>query len=68
MKNIDKKTEEDALDLFLNDETKANNKKSDEIVITPKTGLVERIERKLVVADGRQLLREETISGTHNII
>lgn len=36
---------------------KENNEK---VVITTKDGLVERIDKKLVVEDGRELIREVT--------
>ncbi len=42
------------LDSFLN----PVNKNEEDIVITPKTGLIERVDKKLVTQDGRQLLRE----------
>ncbi len=32
---------------------------SDEIIITQKDGLMERVDKKLVMSDGRQLLKEQ---------
>ena len=54
MDNIDKKVN-DELDSFL-DENATNET---EVVIIPKTGLVERIDKIFVTEDGRMLLREE---------
>ena len=58
MNNDNLKTE---LDAYLGQPTPKAQPKSEveqEIVITPKTGLVERIEKKLVTPDGRILLTE----------
>jgi hypothetical protein len=42
-------------------EIEGNEKKDNEkVVITTKDGLVERIDKKLVVEDGRELIREIT--------
>lgn len=54
MDNIDNKVN-DELDSFLDEKT--NDEK--EVVIIPRTGLVEKIDKIFVTQDGRQLLREE---------
>jgi len=56
----------DALNSFLNDETKSKNDKFEvtksqpetKKVISKKDGLVERVDKIYVTNDGRQLLRE----------
>lgn len=40
---------------------KVNN--TDEVVITSRTGLIERVDKILVVSDGRQLLKEQLFEG-----
>lgn len=46
---------------FIEVENKEKLKKDNEkVVITTKDGLVERIDKKLVVEDGRELIREVT--------
>lgn len=46
---------------FIEVENKEKGKKDNEkVVITTKDGLVERIDKKLVVEDGRELIREVT--------
>lgn len=65
-----KKELKNELDSFLDEEVKnvENLTDSEDVeVIIPKTGLVERVEKTLIVQDGRQLLKEETYGGTHNI-
>lgn len=56
MENIDKKVE-DGLDEFLG---KDQEPTKDEKVVKDKSELVEKIDKKLVVEDGRELLREIT--------
>lgn len=47
------------LDEFLNNQNSENQEKEkSQTVIQPKTGLVERVDRKLIIEDGRELLRE----------
>jgi hypothetical protein len=56
MEEINKNTE-DSLDEFLN---KKDELLKDEKVIKDKGELVEKVDKKLVVEDGRELLREIT--------
>lgn len=44
----------------INDFIEVEEKEDDKVVITTKDGLVERIDKKLVVEDGRELIREVT--------
>jgi hypothetical protein len=44
----------------INDFIEVENKENEKVVITTKDGLVERIDKKLVVEDGRELIREVT--------
>jgi hypothetical protein len=44
----------------INDFIEVEGKEDDKVVITTKDGLVERIDKKLVVEDGRELIREVT--------
>jgi len=46
------------LENFL-EESKPETKEKKEVVIPAKTGLVERIDKTLVLEDGRQLLKEQ---------
>lgn len=46
------------LDEFLENQPKIKSKSENEIVITPRTGLVEKIDRTLITPDGRILLTE----------
>ena len=46
------------LDEFLVNQPKKQTTSENEIVITPKTGLVEKIDRTLITPDGRTLLTE----------
>lgn len=46
------------LDAFNTNESKRTTETNEKIVITSKTGLVERIEKKIVTQDGRELLNE----------
>lgn len=46
------------LDDFLNSENQETKNDVNQVVIQPKTGLVERVDKKLIVEDGRELLRE----------
>lgn len=56
--NKDLKNELDSfLDIKKQETPKVNN--ADTVVITAKTGLVERVDKTLVTADGRQLLLEQ---------
>ena len=48
---------ENQLDLF-NDEFSLNNESNEEILVEPKTGLVERVDKVFILQDGRQLLSE----------
>ncbi len=52
-----KKELKQELKTFLQDK-KSELKSDEEVVIETKTGLIERVEKKLVLADGRQLLKE----------
>jgi rRNA-processing protein FCF1 len=45
-------------DDFLTQENVKNVNNNDSIVITQDKGLIERIQKKIITADGRQLLRE----------
>lgn len=54
---MDNNNIENQLDLF-NDEFSNENESNEEVVIVPKTGLVERVEKVFVMQDGRQLLSE----------
>jgi hypothetical protein len=44
----------------INDFIEVEEKEDEKVVITTKDGLVERIDKKLVVEDGRELIREVT--------
>jgi hypothetical protein len=44
----------------INDFIEVEEKEDEKVVITTKDGLVERIDKKLVVEDGRELIREIT--------
>lgn len=47
------------LDSFLDNEpVKSVEAKSDEVLIPSKSGIVERLEKKLITEDGRQLITE----------
>lgn len=52
----DKKSK--ALDEFLPEEEK-ENQESKEVVLNEREGLIERVDKKFVTNDGRQLLREQ---------
>lgn len=52
------KTIENGLDQFLNGDQSTTNEK----VVKQKNDLVEKVDRKLVVEDGREILREITYS------
>lgn len=45
------------LEAFLDDK-KVKSKNDEPVVIETKTGLIERVDKTLVLADGRQLLKE----------
>jgi hypothetical protein len=47
------------IDNFIGVESK-EEKSDKKVVITSKDGLIERIDKKLVVEDGRELIREVT--------
>lgn len=53
--NTNKELEKE-LDSFLDEKVEVNVNETN--VITPKTGLVERIDKTLVLEDGRQLITE----------
>ena len=70
MENKETKDLNNELDSFLDQEKKEETKSeitNEEVVITPNTGLVEHIEKKLKLADGRELLKEETAGGNCNL-
>lgn len=48
------------IDNFIDDVENKEKKDNEKVVITTKDGLVERIDKKLVVEDGRELIREIT--------
>lgn len=56
-----KKKDEEALDLFLdNEEENAESKKDGKaVVIKEREGLIERVDKILITKDGKQLLREQ---------
>jgi hypothetical protein len=45
---------------FIGEVENEEKKDNEKVVITTKDGLVERIDKKLVVEDGRELIREVT--------
>jgi hypothetical protein len=45
---------------FIEVEGQEDGKTNEKVVITTKDGLVERIDKRLVVEDGRELIREIT--------
>lgn len=47
------------LEKFLDKDKATSEVESKEILIQTKTGLVERVDKKLVLGDGRELLREQ---------
>lgn len=53
-----KKELKQELEAFLDDK-KVKSKNDEPVVIETKTGLIERVDKTLVLADGRQLIREE---------
>jgi hypothetical protein len=60
--------ENNALDKFLenmdeNNTSKKNNSVKKEQTVTKKDGLIERVDKKLVTEDGRQLLKEQLYEG-----
>lgn len=59
---METKEKKDGLDQFLGNEPKKEEIKKEEPAVKSKDGLLERVEvnRKLVVEDGRELLREIT--------
>jgi len=56
---METKEKKEALDDFLGEEPK-KIEKEDEPKVKTKDGLMEKVDRKLVVEDGRELLREIT--------
>lgn len=54
---------ENILDQFLGDDTQKKTKKTKkndkEVVLKEREGLIERVDKKFITEDGRQLLREQ---------
>ncbi len=54
---------ENILDQFLGDDTQKKTRKAKksgkEVVLKEREGLIERVDKKFITEDGRQLLREQ---------
>ena len=46
------------LDEFLGKKVEPKKESSEEVLITEKSGLVERVEKKFIMSDGRELITE----------